>query len=96
MDFAIDDEESDASGSKSLKTKAYGAMQTRIKDAKNKKGPHRAKEKAAKPVKGSTNTTKRVKKSSAGGRQGLVEKNVEKGRSLTNLLTNSLTDCGAL
>ena len=61
VDFAIGDGESDASGSKSLKSKAYGAMQTRIKDAKNKKELNRVKAKAAKPVKSSTNTTKRVK-----------------------------------
>ena len=36
VDFAIDGD-STASGSKSLQTKAYGAMQTRIKDAQNKK-----------------------------------------------------------
>jgi hypothetical protein len=52
-----------------MKSKDYGAMQTRTKDAKNKKELHRAKAKAAQPVKGSTNTIKRVKKSSAGGSQ---------------------------
>ena len=60
MNFAIDGE-STASGSKSLQSKAYGAMQTRIKDAKNKKEQNRAKAKADKPTKGPTNTTKRVK-----------------------------------
>ena len=61
VDFAIGDDESDASGSKSLKSKAYGAIHTRIKDAKNKKELLRAKAKAAQPAKGPTNTTKRVK-----------------------------------
>ena len=91
VEFAIDDGESDASGSKSLKSKAYGAMQsakfliqTRIKDAKNKKEQIRAKAKAGRPVKGPTNTTKRVKKCSASGSQGSVEKNDEKGRALTH------------
>ena len=63
MDFAIDGD-STASGSKSLQTKAYGAMQTRIKDAKNKKEQARAtrdKAKADRPVKGPTNTKKIVK-----------------------------------
>ena len=84
LDFANGDGESDASGSKSLKSKAYGAMQTRIKDAKSKKELNRVKAKAARPAKSSTNTTKRVKNSSAGGSQGSVEKNDEKGRSLTH------------
>ena len=64
-------------------------MQTRIKDAKNKKEQNRVKAKAAKPVKSSTNTTKRVKKLS-GGSQGSVEKIDEKGRSLTHLLAQAL------
>ena len=91
VDFAIGDDESDASGSESMRSKAYGAMQTRIKDAKNKKELNRAKAKATQPVKGPTNTTKRVKKSSAGGSQGSVEqKSDEKGRSLTILLARAL------
>ena len=36
VEFAIDDGESEASGSKSLKSKGHMAMQTRIADAKNK------------------------------------------------------------
>ena len=61
MDFAIGDGDSDASGSKSLKPKAYGDMQTRIKDAKNKKELNRVTAKAARPAKSSTNTTKRAR-----------------------------------
>ena len=92
MDFAIDGE-SNTLGSKSLQSKAYGAMQTRIKDAKNKKEQARAtreKAKAVKPTKGLTNTKKRVKKSSASGSQGSVEKNDEKGRALTHLQAQAL------
>ena len=55
VDFAIGDDESDASGSESMRSKAYGAMQTRIKDAKNKKKLHPDKAEAAKPGKSSTN-----------------------------------------
>ena len=90
-DFAIDGD-SNASGSKSLQGKAYGAMQTRIKDAKNKKEQARVtreKSKADRP-KSLSNTKKRVKKSSASGSQGSVEKNVEKGRALTHLLVQAL------
>ena len=93
MDFA-NDGDSTASGSKSLQTKAYGAMQTRIKDAKNKKEQARAtrgKAKAVKPTNGLTNTKKRVrKKTSTSGSQGSVEKNDEKGWSLTHLLAQAL------
>ena len=64
-------------------------MQTRIKDAKNKKEQNRDRAKAAvNLVKSSTNTKQRVKKS--GGSQGSVEKNDEKGRSLTYLLAQAL------
>ena len=93
VDFAIGDGESKASGSKSLKSKAYGSMQTRIRDAKNKREPHRDRAKAAgKPAAGKpakrSNTTKRVQKSS--GSRGSVEENDTRGRSLTNLLARAL------
>ena len=78
MDFAIDNDESEASGSKSSKSEGYVAMQTRIAA---KKKEHRELAKAAgKPVKGS-NTTKRVKKSS--GNQGPAETHNKKGRALS-------------
>ena len=86
-DFAIDGD-SDASGSKSLQTKAYGAMQMRIHEAKNKKEQARtARDKAKATPKGPTNK-KRVKKSSTrlSGSQGSVEKNDQQGRALTHLL----------
>ena len=93
VEFA-DDGESEASGSKSLKSKslksrAYGAMQTRIADAKNKKEQqHRDRAKGAGKSANSSNTTKRVKKSS--GTQGSVEKNDEQGRALTDLRAQAL------
>ena len=54
-DFTIDGD-SNASDSKSLQTKAYGAMQTRIQDAKNKKEEARAtRDKTKATSKGPTN-----------------------------------------
>ena len=78
VDFAIDDGDSEALGSKSSKFKGYVAMQTR--SAAKKKEQHRERAQAAgKPAKGS-NTTKRVKKSS--GIQGSEEKDEKRGRAL--------------
>ena len=81
-----------ASGSKPLHTKAYGAMQSRIHEAKAKKAQTKARgtrDKAKASSKGPTNK-KRVKKSSPSGSQGSVEQNDKQGRALTNLLAQAL------
>ena len=85
--------ESEASGLKSLNSKGYIAMQTRIAATKKKKEQHCDRAQAAgKPAKIS-NTTKRVKTPS--GTQGPVEKDDKRGRALTDLLAQALhASCG--
>ena len=95
VDFTLEGD-SDAVGSKSLHTKAYGAMQSRIHEAKAKKAQAEAqaeargaRDKAKASSKGPTNK-KRVRKSSPSGSKGSVEQNDKQGRALTQLLARAL------
>jgi hypothetical protein len=90
------DGDSDASGSKPLDSKAYGAMKSRIHEAKAKKAQADAqaaaretRDKAKASSKGPTNK-KRVRKASPSGSKGSVEQNDKQGRALTQLLARAL------
>ena len=92
VDFTLDGD-SEASGSKPLEGRAYGAMKMRIHEAKAKKkeaqDAREARDKAKNGSKGPTNK-KRVKKTSPSGSKGSVDQNDKQGRALTKLLAQAL------